>query len=133
MKEKIKKMFQYICMWKFAMWLNIVPATLYLVLCFVDLNAAYIAGLIFHLGFVLSCYNCQCYENKHREDVFLVLSLRCHLRLCRDELAKYKKAYGDLPKEEAEAKSEAQPAEKVESSERKNKAPIKRHKRKKEE
>lgn len=117
MKEKLKKMFQYICTWKFAMWLNIVPATFYLVLCFVDLNAACVAGFIFHLGFVLSCYICQHYENKHREDVFLVLSLGYHLRFCQDELAKYKKAYGDLPKEEAEVKSETQPAEKVESSE----------------
>ncbi|MBQ8889808.1 MAG: hypothetical protein IJY59_10055 [Bacteroidaceae bacterium] len=133
MKEKIKKMFQYICTWEFVVWLNIAFTAFHLVMCFINLHAAYVGGICWHLGFAAMACFLQDYDNEHREDVFLVLSLGYHLRFCQDELAKYKKVYGDLPKEEAEVKSEAQPDEKVESSERKNKAPIKRHKRKKEE
>lgn len=97
MKEKIKKMFQYICTWKFVMWLSIAFAAYHLVMCFINLHGAYVGGMCWHLGYALVCYFLQKYEDRHREDMFCVASLDYHLAECLVQLNRYKTRYGELP------------------------------------
>lgn len=97
MKEKIKKMFQYICTWKFVMWLNIAFAAFHLVMCFINLHAAYIGGVFWHLGYVLVCYFLQKYEERHVEDITDLLHALLCWRNCLTQLNRYKTRYGELP------------------------------------
>lgn len=97
MKEKMKKMFQYICTWKFVMWLNIAFAAFHLVMCFINLHAAYIGGVFWHLGYALVCYFLQKYEERHVEDITDLLHALLCWRNCLTQLNRYKTRYGELP------------------------------------
>jgi len=97
MKEKIKKMFQYICTWKFVMWLSIAFAAFHLVMCFINLHAAYVGGMCWHLCYAFACYCLQKYEDRHQEDMFCVVSLDYHFGNCLVQLNRYKTRYGELP------------------------------------
>lgn len=97
MKEKIKKMFQYICTWKFVMWLNVACMGCYIVMMFLNLHAAYIAATAWHIVSALMCYFLQKYEDQHQEDMFCVVSLNYHFADCLVQLNRYKTRYGELP------------------------------------
>ena len=97
MKEKIKKMFQYICTWKFVMWLNIACMVYHIVGFLVTGDALYCAGIAWNAGYALVCYFLQKYEDRHQEDMFCVVSLDYHFGNCLVQLNRYKTRYGELP------------------------------------
>ena len=97
MKEKIKKMFQYICTWKFVMWLNIACVVYHIVGFLVTGDALYCAGIAWNAGYALVCYCLQKYEDRHQEDMFCVVSLDYHFGNCLVQLNRYKTRYGELP------------------------------------
>lgn len=97
MKEKIKKMFQYICTWKFVMWLNIACVVFYILLMLIELHASYLAAVAWNLGYASICYFLQKYEDRHQEDMFCVVSLNYHFADCLVQLNRYKTRYGELP------------------------------------
>lgn len=97
MKEIIKKMSQYICTWKFAMWLNIALATPHLVACFIGFNVFSVCGIVWHLGFAMVCYSFQEYEERHIEDMFCVVHMVSSNAELLRQLNRYKTRYGELP------------------------------------
>lgn len=97
MKEKIKKMFQYICTWKFVMWLNIACVVYHIVGFLVIGDALYCAGIAWYAGYAMMAYFLHLYDQRHREDVFCVLSLNYHYADCLVQLNRYKTRYGELP------------------------------------
>lgn len=93
----MKKIFQYICTWKFVMWLSIAFAAFHLVMCFINLHAAYVGGMFWHLGYALMCYFLQKYEDRHQENIiFVTLTYYC-MNDCMVQLNRYKTRYGELP------------------------------------
>lgn len=119
MKEKIKKMLQYICTWKFVMWLNIVFATFHLVMCFIDLHAAYAGGVVWHLGYALVSYYLQKYEERHWEDRLCIVTLNYHFAECLTQLNRYKTRYGELPPDEPQAEAPQEETSQAEAQETK--------------
>lgn len=97
MKEKIKKMFQYICTWKFVMWLNIACVVYHIVGFLVIGDASYCAGILWNAGYAMMCYFLQKCEDRHQEDMFCVVSLNYHYADCLVQLNRYKTRYGELP------------------------------------
>lgn len=96
MKEKIKKMFQYICTWKFVMWLNIACVVYHIVGFLVTGDALYCAGIAWNAGYALVCYFLQKYEERHEDITDLLHVLLCW-RNCLVQLNRYKTRYGELP------------------------------------
>lgn len=97
MKEKIKKMFQYICTWKFVMWLNIACVVYHIVGFLVTGDALYCAGIAWNAGYALVCYFLQKYEERHVEDITDLLHVLLCWRNCLVQLNRYKTRYGELP------------------------------------
>lgn len=97
MKEKIKKMFQYICTWKFVMWLNIACVVFYILLMLIEFHASYLAAVAWNLGYALVCYFLQKYEERHVEDITDLLHVLLCWRNCLVQLNRYKTRYGELP------------------------------------
>ena len=97
MKEKIKKMFQYICTWKFVMWLNIACVVYHIVGFLVTGDALYCAGIAWHAGYAMMAYFLQKYEDRHQEDIiYLSLTYYC-INDYSVQLNRYKTRYGELP------------------------------------
>lgn len=97
MKEKIKKMFQHICTWKFVMWLNIACVVYHIVGFLVTGDALYCAGIAWNAGYALVCYFLQKYEERHVEDITDLLHVLLCWRNCLVQLNRYKTRYGELP------------------------------------
>ena len=79
------------------MWLSIAFAAFHLVMCFINLHAAYVGGMCWHLGYAFACYCLQKYEDRHQEDMFCVVSVDYHFGNCLVQLNRYKTRYGELP------------------------------------
>jgi len=97
MKEKIKKMFQYICTWKFVMWLNIACVVYYIKGFIVTGDVLYCDGIAWHLGYAMMAYFLQKYEERHVEDITDLLHVLLCWRNCLVQLNRYKTRYGELP------------------------------------
>ena len=112
MKEKIKKMFQYICTWKFVMWLNIACVVYHIVGFLVTGDALYCAGIAWNAGYALMCYFLQKYEDRHQENIiFVTLTYYC-MNNCLVQLNRYKTRYGELPPD-APSVQPQQPSEEI--------------------
>lgn len=112
MKEKIKKMFQYICTWKFVMWLNIACVVYHIVGFLVTGDALYCAGIAWHAGYAMMAYFLQKYEDRHQEDIiYLSLTYYC-INDYSVQLNRYKTRYGELPPD-APSVQPQQPSEEI--------------------
>lgn len=112
MKEKIKKMFQYICTWKFVMWLNILCVVYHIVWFLVIGDVLYCACIAWHAGYAMMAYFLHLYDQQHREDMSCVLSLNYHYTDCLVQLNRYKTRYVELPPD-APSVQPQQPSEEI--------------------
>ena len=105
MKEKITS---YLCSWKFCFHMNVLFLLGNLVLSIIDLHAAYIGGVVYHLGFGFMTWALANYEARHQKDRLLVRFLEDLAAGAIHKYNRYKALYGELPEEDAkeEAKEE---------------------------
>ena len=106
MKEKIKKAFEDLCIWKGLMWMNVFFVAVYLACFIVTLHPAYAYSVMVHIGWAFLSYM----GNKERERFIIVCKLKDLARAMAEDFAydlkRYKNLYGELPEEETEKKKE---------------------------
>lgn len=97
MKEKMKKMFQYIGTWKFVMWLNVGCTAYHVVALLVTGQPIFCAAVAWHAGFAMMAFFLQKYDERHTEDAFYVVHMFYRNVELQHQLDRYKARYGELP------------------------------------
>lgn len=99
MKEKVRHLLQYLHTWKFVVHLNLVFVASNIVHLFVGFHAAYIAGLLFHLGVAMMGWFLFRYEIRYQSDQFQRFILHDRWVHAHNRVVIYRRHFGDLTPE----------------------------------
>ena len=100
MKEKIKKLGQYLCSWRFNIHLNIGFVLYHIVLMIMEFHIANLVGVTFHLVFLSIMCFLESYDKRHLVDRAEIDLIRTIAGGFAYDLTRYRHLYGELLKEE---------------------------------
>lgn len=100
MKEKIKKLGQYLCSWRFNIHLNIGFVLYHILQMIMDFHIANLVAITFHLGYIAMLCILDMYDIRHLADRASIDLIRTIAGDFEYDLIRYKELYGELPKEE---------------------------------